>query len=467
MKNIEESQNKFYLYVWIIFLFLLPLYSVYILLISPELVLNVQPQTDQIIPYTGFRIILGIYFFVAILSIKRFFNNKILLPAIILAGIVSRLILIPSEPILEDDYYRYLWDGAVTAKGFNPYIFSPEDVINSSTDVPIGLRRLAEESDSVIVNINHPHVRTIYPALAQVFFALGYVLAPWQCWMWKLILFSFDIVLLLFLFLILKHIKLPFILVSIYWLNPILLHEIFNAAHMDLLAILFVVISVYLYLKNKYWMAIVCLAVATGLKLWPLVLLALYLKPFWNNKQAVVFYLLGFLTIVFILFIPVFASNLDESLGFVRYAERWINNSAIYPLFRDVVSYVINLAGVHFNILPRIAIAALYIVFVFFILRKETKSQDQFLEKALLIIAVLYFLSPTQFPWYFTWMVPLLVFRAKLSLLLYAVLLPLYQLNYLSPVLVYIQHLPVLAIFIWETQFKKTDFLFYPERMQR
>jgi hypothetical protein len=58
-------------------------------------------------------------------------------------------------------------------------------------------------------------------------------------------------------------------------------------------------------------------------------------------------------------------------------------------------------------------------------------------------------------------MVPLLVLRPKVSLLLYVVLLPLYQLKYLSPALIYAQHLPVLAVFIWELKFKKTNFLFY------
>ena len=37
------------------------------------------------------------------------------------AGLAARLILFSSEPILEDDYQRYLWDGAVTASGLNPY----------------------------------------------------------------------------------------------------------------------------------------------------------------------------------------------------------------------------------------------------------------------------------------------------------------------------------------------------------
>jgi hypothetical protein len=463
MKKNKTSLNKFFLSVWIIFLFLLTAYSVYILLDSPQLALNQQPHTGQIIPYISFRIILGIYFFIAILSIKKLFANKIALGIIILTGIVCRVILIPSQPVLEDDYYRYLWDGAVTANGFNPYLFSPEDAISDSTDIPAEIRQLAKESNGIIKNINHPHVRTIYPALAQGVFAFSYMLAPWQSWMWKLILFVFDIAMLFFLILILKHFRYPLILLSIYWLNPIVIHEFFNAAHMDLLAVLFVIISIYLYLKNNYWLAIVCLAIATGLKLWPIVLLALFLRPFWNDKHTFGFYFLGYFTIVLILFIPVLTSGLNESLGFVRYAERWVNNAAVYSLFRDAIFYFTNLIGLYINILPRIVITLVYFIILYLIVKRETKSQDQFLERVLLAVAFLYLISPTQFPWYYTWMIPLLVFRPRVSLLLYAVLLPLYQLNYLSSALVYVQHLPVLVVFLWELKFKRTDFLFFTE----
>jgi len=463
VQNIKASQNKFFLSVWIIFLFLLTAYSVYILLISPQLEINQQPNTEQIVPYVSFRIILGIYFFIAILNIKKLFINKIVFGIIIMTGIICRIILIPSQPVLEDDFYRYLWDGAVTANGFNPYIFSPEDAMSKSSEIPAELKLLAQESNDVIKNINHPHVRTIYPALSQGVFAISYIIAPWQSWMWKLILLVFDIALLFFLFLILKQIKLPLVLISIYWVNPIVMHEFFNAAHMDLLAILFVIISIFLYLKNKHWMAIVFLAIATGLKLWPMVLLVLFLRPFWKNKQTFIFYFLGYFIIVLILFIPVLASNLDESLGFIRYAERWINNAAVYTFFRDIIFYFMNLIGLQTRIIPRIAIILVYFIILYFISKREAGSQVQFLELALLVVAVLYLISPTQFPWYYAWIVPLLVFRPKASLLLYAALLPLYQLNYLSSALVYIQHLPVLALFIWEIKFKKTDLIFYPE----
>jgi hypothetical protein len=68
----------------------------------------------------------------------------------------------------------------------------------------------------------------------------------------------------------------------------------------------------------------------------------------------------------------------------------------------------------------------------------------------LIIIAVSFLVSPTQFPWYVTWMILPLVFSPKISLLMYAFLIPLYHLNPLGGYFIYIQHIPVILLFLYE-----------------
>jgi hypothetical protein len=51
-------------------------------------------------------------------------------------------------------------------------------------------------------------------------------------------------------------------------------------------------------------------------------------------------------------------------------------------------------------------------------------------ESSLLILAAVLLLSPTQFPWYYVWLVPFLTIRPRLSLLLLTALLPLYYLRF-------------------------------------
>ena len=54
-------------------------------------------------------------------------DMKRVLAIMVVAGFAARLVMFASTPILEDDYQRYLWDGAVTASGHNPYSMSPAD----------------------------------------------------------------------------------------------------------------------------------------------------------------------------------------------------------------------------------------------------------------------------------------------------------------------------------------------------
>lgn len=466
MNSNPKVHIKFFHSVWIVFFILLLAYSIYILIKSPELALNFRPQTDSIVEYDLFRMILGLYFFIAVFNIKKIQDNKYWLWAVICVGLFGRIILIPSQPVLEDDYYRYLWDGAVTANGCNPYKYSPLDVMQqTNTELPNVLYQISNESGELIKNINHPHIRTIYPILAQVVFAAAYRTAPWKVWGWKIWLLVFEAILLIFLFKSLAHLKLPLIFISFYWLNPIVIHEFFNAAHMDLLAFLFVIIAMYLHIKNKQKSAIIILALAVGFKIWPIVLLPLLLRNLLKDKRKLFSYAGLFIAMVFILFVPVLLSGIDDSLGFIIYASKWINNAGFYTIFKWLIQQTATIFGMHLSCLScitRWGIVIIFLTITYFVIRKVPQDQIHFFKKALLIVAILYLISPTQFPWYYTWIVPLLAIRPMVSLLLYPLLLPLYQLTFLSDYIIYIEHIPILILFllelkgyIWKGQFDK------------
>ena len=468
MVNIKNLKNNYFRSVWIVFFILLIAYSIYILIKSPELTLAIKPYTEDIISYVSFRMIIGLYFFIAVLNIKKIKNNNFWLLLIIAVGLVSRIILMPSQPVLENDYYRYMWDGAVTAHGYNPYVYSPKAAMDlTNGDVPEELHKLADESGSIVKNINHPHIRTIYPILSQIVFAAAYFISPWELWGWKVILLLFDIALLFVLIKTLKLLKLPLLFVVFYWLNPIVIHEFYNAAHMDLLALLFVSLSLFFSIKNKPWAAVITLACAVGFKLWPVVLLPLLLRNYWPNKNLLLKFIGVFAGLVLILFIPVFSSTLDNTLGFIKYAGKWINNAAIYSIYQWIVQKTISLMQIDVSCLAcinRWGIFIIYLIIGAIILKKAPQNKIDFYYKALLMIAILYLISPTQFPWYYTWMVPLLAVRPKASLLLYTLLLPLYQLKYLGGFIIYIEHIPILILFllelkgvIWKNRFNFTS----------
>ena len=78
---------------------------------------------------------------------------------VVAVGLIARGVMFSTEPILEDDHYRYLWDGGVTAHRFNPYGYSPAKILKpgETTRVPPRrLRELADESGVVAGRVNHP-----------------------------------------------------------------------------------------------------------------------------------------------------------------------------------------------------------------------------------------------------------------------------------------------------------------------
>ena len=126
-----------------------------------------------------------------------------LLAIVLVGGLIARLILFASEPILEDDYLRYLWDGAVSAHAMNPYDVAPRTVIDAGPAHP--LSGLAADSGPVLRRINHPQLPTIYPPVAQAAFAFAHWISPWSLTAWRSVLMLCDAATLLALLGLLKE----------------------------------------------------------------------------------------------------------------------------------------------------------------------------------------------------------------------------------------------------------------------
>jgi alpha-1,6-mannosyltransferase len=428
-------------------------YAIYVFFISDSLTNDALPDNIQKILFVAQRILIGLLFFIAIININKVPIKETWIAWIIFSGLLARVVLIPSSPILEDDFYRYMWDGAVTANVFNPYVHSPQDVLDKNINVPDKILDLAKESGEVINKINHPKIKTLYPALSQLTFAVSYLIFPWSVVGWKFVMLIGDILLLFFLIRILKELKLPIVFISIYWLNPIVLHEFFNTGHYDLFALLFVAISIYYFLKNKYLTSSVMIALAVGFKLWPVLIFPIFLRRLTIQKWKFVLNGIVFSLIVFIIFIPVLLAGYDENQGFMKYAANWINNAAFYTLLKDGIELFTTTFKIYYvcaDCVARWIVGGIVFITLLFLIRKPAKDNLDIADKILMIIAISFLISPTQFPWYLTWMILPLVFSPKVSLLMYAFLIPLYHLNPLSGYFIYIQHIPVILLFIYE-----------------
>lgn len=457
-------KNKLYYFIIVIAGLLLIGYSVFINIISPDFTYAASPSKDSLIYYILVRIFIGLVYTIAVVVLirSRLTAKKIII-FIFSVGFVSRILLIPSEPILEDDFNRYLWDGAVTASGYNPFQFSPNQFMSTDSlnvNLPYKLYDIAKESGSIIDKINHPHIRTIYPPVAQAAFATAYLIKPWSVSIWKSLLLLIDILVFYLLILVLKKVKSNSLLIIIYWWNPILLHEIFNAGHMDLLMFPFLVGAILFYLDKKYIVSSSLISIAVGVKIWPIIFVPFLIKKVWNNKKLLL--RLGSISslIILLLLIPIIITKIDDSLGFVTYSKNWTNNESVFQIINIIIKQIIYLFDINYHcslcVARWVTILIFGLILIYFLKKSDTNNYN-FITIAFLLVAIMYIISPTQFPWYYTWVLPFLVFTPRLSFVAYAIFLPLYQLKYSWAFLVWIEHIPILLLFIVELVYLRTQ----------
>lgn len=432
-----------------------------IMLLSKHFAYTIPLITKPILLFIVLQVCAGIIYLFCVRLLTESLDMKGLLVWVLFVGVAIRVSMFVSTPILEDDYYRYLWDGAVVATGLNPYQFSPEQALTG--DVPVELQQLASESGPVIERINHPHVRTIYPLVAQGFFAVSHVLGPWSLFAWRFILLIGDCVTLILLILILKAVNLPLQWLVVYWWNPLIIKETFNSGHLDVLALPFVLATLLFMIRKRYLIAVIMLALATVTKLWPFVLLPLVVRPLFKKPKRLAQTLLVFVLIITTCFIPVFAAKLNSSSGFVAYSRSWENNSFLFRGILWTARFLFenfNIDQGHAQIVARILVVCLLILWIAHVIRRPIKTSHDVFERSLLIVTATFVLSPTQFPWYYVWLVPLLCIRFRLSLALFTILLQLYYIRYyfgargqidiFNRFIVFVEHLPVWLLLIWE-----------------
>jgi len=396
-------------------------------------------------------------------------------------GALMRLLVAPSQPILEDDFYRYLWDGAVTAHGHNPYTVIPGAVQSRAETVLPPLLALGDEAGLVLHRVNHPHLGTIYPPAAQAAFAAAHALTPWRAGGLRTLYFAADIAVFALLAALLKALGRSPLLVLIYWWNPLAVKEIYNSLHMDILLVPFLLAAVLLVLRGRPVWGMVPLACAAAVKLWPLLLLPPLAAAGLGQPRRALAAVLLFSGLACLLLSPALASaRLGGNSGFAAYGARWEMNDALFMAFPWALKGTVALAGGELSPAmahrggKTIALALVLLtvgcvaVWTAQVARREGQTPAEWPEAAkgawcrglLWVTAALFLLSPTQFPWYFLWILPFLVLVPSRGLLTLTLMLPLYYLRFYFEArgyveffhyrVVWIEYAPVWALLLFD-----------------
>lgn len=389
-------------------------------------------------PAAGFVALLvaaGVVYYIAVWRVagseRRNFG---ILLTIMVTGVILRLVMVPSTPILDTDFYRGLWDGAVTANGMNPYRYSVKDVLEGAEGVPERLVELADASEQTAERVNHPGLRTIHPPLAQAVFAISYLVLPWNLVIWKLLLMVFDIIAFVIMFSIFQNLKLPLACLAIYWWNPLLIMGIYNSGHMEMIMLPFLAGSLLLAMRKNYPGAAATLALAMGVEFWPVILLPVVLRPLFKEPRKLAGPIAVFALITIALFLPMMIAGLGPVAGVTACIRQGQANGALFLLIFLPIKLVVRLLSISpdmARIVARGVALVLVLVFSASIIRTEENSPHKLAQRFLAVTAAVFFLSPVPTPWHFVWMLPFLAVRPRQSLLLATALLPLYYLRFL------------------------------------
>ncbi len=374
-----------------------------------------QGHADRpIIGFLGLFLLAWVSFLAGIVLLARRDPGPKTLILIVVVGLLARVVLIPSNLIQENDVYRYVLDGQVLLHGANPYQYAPLVVSDLATE---SLQRELRKPQAVSVfsRIGYPEIPTVYPPAAQLTFAFGAWLGAWN-WMgqrWTLLLVDLGVFLLLVG--LLKRLTIPVGWVLLYLWNPLVLKEVVNSVHVDVLVALFVLAAIAGLARQDReggigWALLSGLALGMAIlsKLYPIVLIPacfFFLRRRTGRGSSAWVFVVSALLISFLGFLPFLWVGFDRlSEGLFVYANRWTMNAGAFS--------VLSLLSSH----PRTIAAAM--IGLFAVLRPSVRGKGtigSLVEDFQWVLLIWFLLIPAPFPWYALPLMALLPLRPRLS----------------------------------------------------
>ncbi len=343
-------------------------------------------------------------------------------------GLAMRLIYFASDPILEIDFLRYLWDAGAVNAGLNPFAVGPAEAIFGHAGPEWSA--LVVQSNGIAQGISYGNLATIYPPVAQATFWIAHQLDPWGITGLRVVFLAAEFLGISILILLLKELGRAPSWIAVYWWNPLIAKELINSAHMDALLLPALMGALLLAVKARPILSGTVLAVAAGIKVWPLVLAPIFI---WQGRWRI--WMTAGVAVVLVtalIAVPMILGRLDNQSGLVAYAGRWERNHALFGAFREVLAfslYKADMLHIDPNRLIRLIIGGVLASTAIF-LGWRLKDRAEIPAAALTVAALLFLLSPTAYPWYYVWVLPFLCLVPVRGLLLLGILLPFYYLRF-------------------------------------
>mgnify|MGYP001793113432 CR=1 FL=1 len=357
---------------------------------------------------------------------------------LLISGVLFRLVFLLATPNLSQDFYRFIWDGGLINHGINPYLYTPDELIQNTNVIlsTVDASHL-EELHSGMGNLSARHYSN-YPPINQLFFALSTFLGVGSLlgslvWM-RLFIIAADLGILYYGKKLLENLNLRPHLIFWYFLNPLVIVELTGNLHFEGVMLFFFVWAIYLMEQGKYLFCAPIYAASIMLKLVPLLFLPLFLK-YLGFKKSLFFYGLTIAS-CFLFLIPFYDPNLVTN--YTKTISLWFSNFEFNAGFYNVVKTI---AVDYFDekpwkfiktygMLVKIVTLGLILVLTFF--RKHDNLKSVILSM-FMVLSCYYFISTTVHPWYICYLILLGLFTNYRFALLWSVLITTSYLTYSQP----------------------------------
>lgn len=315
--------------------------------------------------------------FICLAGMVRFFPTELsrqrALWAILGFGILLRALFVCFPPSF--DVHRYVWEGYIQARGFNPYLVAPAD----PSLAPLASGTMGQ----IWEGINHKEFTACYPPLSMLLFRLLAMVWPHPLF-FKVVMATLDAVAVLPLAGILKQRGLPIARLLWYAANPLLLVFIAGEGHLDSLMVFWLCLGVALVLKGRAGLGFFCIGCAAMAKYFACLALP-FLLSCDNWKKS------GFVMLPALLFLPF----LDAGSGLFHSVSAF----GMELHYNDSVTAILRMISGADTVWAAALILMLSLVFIFLTVHDRLRS-------LLFAFGALLVCLPTLHPWYLSLVAP-------------------------------------------------------------
>ncbi|MFT7441717.1 MAG: alpha-1,6-mannosyltransferase [Maribacter sp.] len=368
-------------------------------------------------------------------------KNTLSFTNLVIISILFRLIFLFSIPNLSQDFYRFIWDGRMILKGFNPYLSLPETFIQQ------GFYPISEASELYhgMGGLNGSHY-TNYPPLNQLCFLIAALFSSKSIFgsviILRLLIILADIGILYFGKKLLENLNLPIKNIFWYGLNPFIIIELTGNLHFESVMIFFLIWGLYKLQQQKWVLAGILIACSISIKLIPLLFLPLFyqwfvkggilannlkepidekeiiatetplkrwIPAFTEMKRLLLFYTITLGTTL-LFFLPFYTSELVTN--YTSSVSLWFRdfefNASFYYLFREIGYFFRGWNEILFigKVTPILTILFIITISLF----RKNITLVQLITALLFGLCFYYFTATTVHPWYLATPIILSVF---------------------------------------------------------